>query len=94
MSEGNSKSATAAEDELEEIVEAARQVEKRLRALYGSLPAPPAGDTEGEGEEEIDATTEIRAVIDCVLTDSIGPAIRDLLAAVAYARKKRGSGDR
>ncbi len=94
MNEGTSKLETAAEDVLEDIVEDAIQVEKRLRALHGSLPAPPTGDTEGEGEEEIDATAEIRSVIDCVLTDSIGPAIRDLLAAVAYARKKRGPGDR
>ena len=93
MSEGDSEWEAAALDALEEIAEALKSIQKRLRELHGSLPAPEAGDME-EDEEENDVAMEIRSVIDCVLTDSIGPAMRDLLAAAAYARKKRGPADR
>jgi hypothetical protein len=45
------------------------------------------------GEDEMDVSTEIRSVIECVLADSIGPAVRDLRAAAAYKPspgKKKG----
>lgn len=66
-----------------------KALQGKLRALRESLPAGA-----GRDEEEMDAVTELRSVIDCVLVDSIDPAIRDLLAAVAYARKGPGSSDR
>jgi hypothetical protein len=94
MSEGDLELEAAVQDQLQEIAEDLKKIEKRLRALHGSLPAPSTGDREEESEEENDVATELRAVIDCVLTDSIGPAIRDLLAAAAYSRKKREPGVR
>ena len=33
------------------------------------------------GEQEMDVATEIRSIIECVLNDSLRPAIRDLAAA-------------
>jgi hypothetical protein len=36
------------------------------------------------GEAEMDVATEMRSVIECVLNDSLGPAIRDLRSAAAY----------
>ena len=36
--------------------------------------------------------TEVRSIIECVLNDSIQPAIRDLRVAAAYRVKKRGEG--
>ena len=41
-------------------------------------------------EEDPDVATEVRSIIECVLTDQIGPAVRDLGAAAEYRRKERG----
>jgi hypothetical protein len=94
MSEGPSELEAAVQENLREVVEDLKKIEKRLRTLHGSLPAPLADDREGESEEDNDVATEIRSVIDCVLTDSIGPAVRDLLAAAAYNRKEPRPGHR
>jgi hypothetical protein len=66
-----------------------KNIEERLRDLHESLPAAP-----DRGEEEMDAVTELRSVLGCVLLDSIGPAIRDLLAAAAYVSKAQEPGGR
>lgn len=50
----------------------------RLQGVMASLP-PRGGDPEAE-----DVAVELRDVIACVLVDSIGPGIRDLLAAASY----------
>jgi hypothetical protein len=94
MSEGDSELEAAVQDNLQGVAEDLKKIEKRLRTLHGSLPAPATGDREEESEEENDVATELRAVIECVLADCIGPAIRDLLAAAAYSRKKREPGGR
>jgi len=62
----------------------------RLAALEESLPVPPTEGLMLLGEEEMDVATEVRAVIGCVLNDSLRPAIRDLEKAAAYrpARKR------
>jgi hypothetical protein len=94
MNESPSELEAAVQDALEVLAEDLKKIDKRLVVLHGSVPAPSIGDREEDADEEIDVATEIRSVIDCVLTDSIRPAIRDLLAAAAYARKKREPGDR
>lgn len=66
-----------------------KDIQERLRAFQESLPAAP-----DPGEEEMDAVTELRSVLGCVLLDSLGPAIRDLLAAAAYVAKSREPGER
>jgi len=74
----------AVQEELLPDVSELKALQERLRALLESLP-----DTPDQGEEEIDAVTELRSVLGCVLLDSIGPAIRDLQAVVAYVAKRR-----
>lgn len=59
----------------EEIRDVARDLEAlrfRLLGVRASLPAPVA-----ETREE-DAVADMRAILDCVLTDSLEPALRDL----------------
>lgn len=63
--------------------------QEKLRVLQESLPVTPDG-----GEEDMDVVTELRSVIDCVLLDSVGPAIRDLLEVAAYVSKNRKPGER
>lgn len=74
----------AVQDELQVTVGKLEGIEKSLIALRDSLPAPVPGDREEESDERTDVATELRSVIDCVLTDSIRPAARDLRAASRY----------
>jgi hypothetical protein len=39
----------------------------------------------------MDVSTEVRSVIECVLNDSLHPAIRDLAAAASYRPEKKRS---
>jgi hypothetical protein len=87
MSEG-SQDLEAVQDELQVAVGKLEGIEKSLVALRDSLPAHVPGDQEEETDEQTDVAIELRSVIDCVLTDSIRPAIRDLRAASLYRGKR------
>lgn len=67
------------QDELQVVVGRLKGIEKSLVALRDTLPAPSPEDQE-EGDERRDLALELRSVIDCVLTDSVRPATRDLQA--------------
>ena len=72
----------AALEQLREIVRELEGSRYRLIGVRESLPASVAEAVRLAEVEEADPTTEIRTVIQCVLTDSLGPAIealRDLL---------------
>ena len=72
----------AVQEQILPAVSGLKDVQERLRAFQESLPALP-----DRGEEEMDAVTELRSILGCVLLDSIGPAIRDLLTAAACVAK-------
>ncbi len=74
----------AAQAELREIVAELELLRSRLLEIVETLPKPP-GDV--ENEDEMDVATEVRSVIECVLTDNIRPAIRDLRTAASYGSK-------
>lgn len=79
----------AVQEQLQPSLSELKAIRERLRAFQESLP-----DTPDQGEEEIDAVTELRSVLGCVLLDSIGPAIRDLQAVMAYVAKGREPDER
>ncbi len=68
----------AIQEELREVLPYLKDIERRLKAIHRRLPAPSDAEMEREADDEEDVSTEIRSVIECVLTDSLGPAIRDL----------------
>jgi hypothetical protein len=68
----------AAQAQLRVLAGRIGEIQADLRRVSESLP--PGGNS-----EEQDVAAELRAVIDCVLVDSIGPAIRDLQAAAEYS---------
>jgi len=76
-----------AQAELRRIVEALEKVRSNLRDVAAALPSTL--EEAMYAEEDPDVATEIRAVIECVLTDQIGPALRDLTAAAEYRQKRR-----
>jgi hypothetical protein len=77
----------AAQAELRRIVEELEAIRARLAELHERLPVPPQETAMLLGEEEMDVATEVRSVIECVLNDSLRPAIRDLAAAASFRRK-------
>jgi hypothetical protein len=77
----------AAQAELRTMVVELEAFRSRLAAVHDRLPVPPEETAMLLGEKEMDVATEVRSVIECVLNDSIGPAIRDLAAAASYRPK-------
>ena len=74
----------AAQAELERIVEELDAIRFRLVDIHAKLPVSPDETAMLLGEEEMDVATEVRSIIECVLSDSIQPAIRDLAAAASF----------
>jgi hypothetical protein len=77
----------AAQAELRRLVEDLDAVRSRLVEIHARLPVPPEETAMLVGEKEMDISTEVRSVIECVLNDSLDPAIRDLAAAASYRPK-------
>jgi len=77
----------AAQAELHQIVEELDGIRTRLVDLHAKLPVSPEETAMLVGEVEMDFATEVRSVIECVLSDNIQPAIRDLAAAAPASRK-------
>ena len=79
----------AAQAELREIVGDLDAIRGRLEEIHARLPVPPEETAMLVGEREMDVSTEIRSVIECVLNDSLRPAIRDLAAAASYRPREK-----
>ncbi len=82
----------AAQAELRQVVEDLDAIRSRLAALHESLPVPPEETAMLLGEEEMDISTEVRSVVECVLADRIAPAIRELAVAASYRPKTKEGG--
>ena len=86
MSEGQSELAGTLQDELLAVIEDLRRIESRLWALQRRLRPPVSR----EGDNAGDVMGDLRSAIECVLVDSLGPALRDLTAAAAYTWTEPG----
>lgn len=71
--------------ELQEIVAGLTGSEARLRAVHRTLEPPAAVPQDDE-----EGALGIRTIIECVLTDSLGPAIRDLQTATLEGSGEAG----
>ena len=83
---------TEARAELRALVEDLDGIRARLVALHGRLPLPPEEAALLDDEVELDFPTEVRSVIECVLSDNLQPAIRDLAVAASYRPQDREDG--
>jgi hypothetical protein len=77
--------------ELRDIKASLRADVERLKALHAALPVSPQEEAMLEGEMEADFATEVRAIIECVISDRLEPAIGALTEAT-QARRKTGKG--
>lgn len=75
------KSATA---QLRAVIADLEAIRYRLLGVRASLPVPSQEPVMLLGELDMDVSTEIRTVIECVVHDFVGSAIRDLQAAADY----------
>lgn len=72
----------AAREHLRALAGELEEIHIRLLGIRESLPTPPGERLrENDLPADPDPPVRIRAAIDCVLTDSVAPAIRDLRAA-------------
>ena len=76
-------SEAAAQQEMQTIAEDLMEIEGRLRAVHQSLEPPAEVEEAQDLDDEMDLATQLRTAIDCLLTDNLEPAIRDLQAAAA-----------
>lgn len=83
----------AARKQLTKIADDLEAVQFRLLGINGTLPEPTAEAVKFLDLEALDPTTELRAVIACVLRDWIAPAIRDLRDVVAETAGGANAGD-
>jgi hypothetical protein len=72
----------AARRQLQKVADELETLQLTLLGIQGTLPEPPAEADKTLDLEAMDAASELRAVIACVLRDSIGPAMRDLRDAL------------
>ncbi len=79
----------AAQEEVRQIAKELAAIRRRLLDLHKSLTPATLEAVMFAGEEDLDVTTEVRTVIECVVQDSIQPAIRDLEAAADYQAEKK-----
>lgn len=68
----------AAQAEIREILRALKPLKFRLLGVAASLPPSAAETSPLPDGEPADLRTELRSVVECVVNDSLGPAIRDL----------------
>lgn len=73
----------SAQRELLRIADDLEAIAFRLRGVQASLPKPLAESVPLLDIDSMEPATELRAVIACVLNDSIEPAIRDLRSVQA-----------
>lgn len=75
---------------MEQVVAGLQALRAELEAIRSSLPPSEREDVMYAGEEEWDFPTEARSVIECVLADWLGPAIRDLRDVAAFGLPDHG----
>jgi hypothetical protein len=75
---------------MERLVAGLQAFSTELAAIRSSLPPSEREDVMYAGEEDWDFPTEARSVIECVLADWLGPAIRDLQDAAVYGLTEEG----
>jgi len=79
---------TAAQAQLREIVRDLTAIQFRLLGVQASLPPAPEEIVRQLDVEAMETSTEIRTIVQCVLEDFLGPAIRDLGNAAALPEKR------
>ena len=73
-----------AQRQVRDIAAELEAIRFRLLGVCASLEVPPEEPAMLAGEMDMDVSTEVRSVIECVVNDFIDSAIRDLRGAADY----------
>ena len=65
------------------VLEQLEAIRWQLIGITLTLPEPFAGEVQQDISEELDAVSELRTTLECVVEDGIGKAIKDLKGALA-----------
>jgi hypothetical protein len=68
----------AARSQLGDIARDLESLYFRLLGVQATLPEPPTESVRLLDVDQMDADTEVRTIIDCVLSDRLVPALREL----------------
>jgi hypothetical protein len=79
---------STARRQLQKVVEELETLRLTLRGIQANLPESPAESFKLLDLEAMDAATELRAVISCVLSDYVAPAARDLRDVLTATRRE------
>ena len=79
--------------QLGKVADEVETLELTMVGIQGSLPVSPAEAERFLDVEVIDAPTELRAVIGCVVHDYLGPAKRAIRDALAETESAPKAGD-
>jgi hypothetical protein len=92
MSEDDAAVVTEAEAagqaRLLEIADQIEAISTQLLSVHDSFQVSPRGAAMLLGEEELDVSTALRSVIECVLADRLEPAQQELRKWAEYEPKK------
>jgi hypothetical protein len=83
---------SSAQEQLKRLAADLDVLRLQMLGIQSSLPEHPAESSPLVDLETMDPATELRTVIDCVINDYIGPAIRDLRDAVAETAEQHFDG--
>jgi CHAD domain-containing protein len=83
----------AARRQLGKVADELETLELTMLGIQGTLPASSAEAEKLVDVEVMDAPTELRAVIGCVVHDYIGPAQRSIRDALAETESAPKAGD-
>jgi len=67
-----------AQGQIREVVRELKLLKLRLLGVVSGLPPSPAEASPLADVEQTDLRIEIRSVVECVVNDSLAPAVRDL----------------
>ncbi len=67
-----------------EIADQLENLNHLLQSVHDSFPASPLEPVMLVGEADLDVATALRSMIECVLTDQLEPALRELRKWAAY----------
>lgn len=82
-----------AREQLKEIMGDLGMIRSRLLEVSARLPMASESWRPLGAQENLDVAKELRAAIDCIVEDSVGPAIADLWGAAEPAGNRPASGD-
>lgn len=80
---------TTAQRQLHKVEDGLETLQLTMLGIESTLPEPAAEPIKSLDVEGMDAATELRAVIGCLVKDYIGPALRDLRRALAETESEQ-----